>query len=258
MRRLHSHAELNAVVPREDSFVRWNVDPALPLSGAVDAEGAAVAWTVVREHYEHRPWLNAVGRPEAAAALVTTLLTTPGSLDVEPAGVSLPRGTIDLLPTTLRPTETGAWSWWWTARTPLPQTGERRVTLLDGTDPATQDELRTLLLAASPSASAEVGDPTVTTWMGLRHSGRLVACAADRPYVPGVPHLASVAVHPESRGHGFGLAVAAAITRRALVELDAPVVTLGMWTANVAGRHVYRRLGFDESHRFESGLLPTP
>jgi ribosomal protein S18 acetylase RimI-like enzyme len=258
VRPLHDHAGLIAAAPPGDSFARWNVDPALPLSGYGDDAGTAVAWTVVREHYEHRPWLNAVGSPVAAAELVGELLSTPDALDVVPAGLTVPAGAVGALPDDVRPADTGAWSWWWTSGVPPVQPGEEAVAELDVAAPEVHDEL-VALLEHSPTASAAADDDTVRLWVGVRDAqGVLVACAADRPYVEGVPHLASITVSAAARGQGLGSAVTAAITRRALVDEHAPVVTLGMYTSNDVGRALYRRLGFTESHRFESGLLPTP
>ena len=45
---------------------------------------------------------------------------------------------------------------------------------------------------------------------------RLVAVAADEPMRPDVPHLASIATHPDVRGTGLGAAVTAALTRQLL------------------------------------------
>nr|WP_284287195.1 GNAT family N-acetyltransferase [Angustibacter aerolatus] len=119
-------------------------------------------------------------------------------------------------------------------------------------------EIAALLTAASPRHSADPGDDDVVAWVGVRDAaGELLACAAHTEHVPGVPHLASIAVHPAARGQGFGGAVTAAVSRRAL-QHGAEVVTLGMYADNVAARRVYQRLGFHCRHHWSSRrLLPA-
>jgi predicted GNAT family acetyltransferase len=120
------------------------------------------------------------------------------------------------------------------------------------------DELIELLAVANPTASASADDPAVESWCGIRGAdGRLVACAANRPYVRGIPHLASVATHPDERGRGLGRAVTAWLTRTAMARTGSPVTTLGMYSQNEPARSVYLALGFHPAHRFTSGTLPS-
>lgn len=255
--RLRTYLDVVAATDGDPS-ARWGVDPSLPLDGA--ARNGAVVWTVQREHYAGTSWLNVLGPPPAVAALVADLLV--GELDPltpQPAGITVPHGALELLPTEVRPTEHGDWTWWWTDAPPPPQSGESMVTELPITDdPHVHDELVAMLLEASPTASADPTDDGVRTWCGIRLDGTLVASAADRPYVHGVPHLASIATLPSARGRGYGGAVTAWLTRRRLVEDETAVVTLGMYSENVVARSVYLRLGFRPEHRFASGPLPTP
>ena len=74
---------------------------------------------------------------------------------------------------------------------------------------------------------------------------------------PDVPHLASIATHPDVRGTGLGAAVTAALTRQLLAE-GHEVVTLGMYADNVVARRMYLRLGYRCAHEFSSrAVVPT-
>lgn len=100
------------------------------------------------------------------------------------------------------------------------------------------------------------GPGRVLQWVGIRDDeGALIACAAHTERVRGVPHLASIATHPQWRGRGLGSAITGGMTRRLLAE-GAPVVTLGMYADNDVARRMYERLGFRCEHRFTSRSLP--
>ena len=240
-----------------DPHARWGLDPHAPLDGAT--RDGAVVWSVRRATGTHAAWATALGRPAAVAALVADLLDgTIAPLDPSPAGVTVPYAALALLPDAVRPPEHGDWTWWWTDAPPPSQDAEPLVEVLDLAVDGARDELVGLLAAASPTASADPDDPGVRTWCGLREpSGLLVASAADRPYVHGVPHLASIATLPSRRGRGYGGAVTAWLTRRRLVDDEAAVVSLGMYSGNDPARSVYLRLGFRPEHRFASGALPA-
>jgi GNAT superfamily N-acetyltransferase len=201
-----------------------------PASGAGAGPDAdrALAATVALARRQRTRWLTA---PRAWSGQVRDRLAPPGP------GVG--------------------WDWMWTDRPPGPPglPPDPQVTDLDGTDPATIAELRRLL-RHSPRHTAVPGAPDVAGWVGVRASGRLVACAAWVEPVPGVPLLASVAVHRDARRHGLAAAVTTTIARRALAA-GAPAVTVDLYADNDAARRVYRRLGFRTGHEFASWPLPT-
>lgn len=202
----------------------------------------ALAW-LATDAEERVPYLMVLGEPTAVAALMADL--APELRDRQ--RVTLPRGTSPLLPAWVGLSGTD-WDFRWTAAPPPPQPGEELVV-------AVQDHaVAPLLAAASPTASAQPGDPAVRRWVGVEQDGRLLACAADTSATTGVGHLSSIAVHPSARGRGLGSAVTAALTRQLLAQ-GCDVVTLGMYADNSAGRALYDRLGFVDSHRFTSGPL---
>lgn len=205
-------------------------------------DGRAAAWHGI-DAEERVPWVGVHGAPGDAAALMAPV----GPLLPPRSRVTLPRGAPQLLPEPWSMTATD-WDFRWTVTPPPAQPGEELVSWLD--DDAA---VRALLSAASPTASALPGDPAVQRWCGLRSGGRLLAVAADTSGAPGVGHLSSIAVAVEERGRGLGAAVTAWLTRRLLEEV--PLVTLGMYATNVAGRAMYDRLGYADEHRFSSGLL---
>jgi GNAT superfamily N-acetyltransferase len=206
--------------------------------------GRAVAWMGTDAHPSGETYFSALGPPAEVGALVGDLL---GEL---PPGqrMTLPRGTLSHLPAWVSVDGTD-WDFRWLGAPPPPQPGEERVE--DLTD---DGEVRRLLLASSPTASALPGDPAVRRWVGLRDEGELVACAADTSAATGVGHLSSIAVHPAARGRRLGAAVTAALSRRFFAE-GCDVVTLGMYATNTHGRAMYDGLGFADAHRFTSGPL---
>lgn len=194
--------------------------------------------------------LTVLGSPATATQVVPAALQ-----EWDFASATLPRGAVELL-TAERPDAAARigvgddWEWMWTDEAPVRVPGEERVRELSV--PACDPEIVDLLAAASPRHSATPGSPGIERWAGVRGSTRtLVAAAANDPFSPGVPHLASIAVHPDARGQGLGAAVTAALTRRLLDE-GAPVVTLGMYSDNAVARRMYARLGFRCEHCFSS------
>lgn len=202
--------------------------------------------------------LTAVGRPEAAAALLVDVVGAGHDL---PQRVTLPRGTVEVLvrtaPAVAARLRGGAdWEWMWTDTAPDLQPGEGRVVRLDACD---HPAVAALLAVASPRSSAAAGDPRVERWVGVRDEvgglrGALVAAAANEPVAPPVPHLASIATHPGRRGEGLGAAVTSALTRALLAE-GSQAVTLGMYSDNAVARRMYARLGFRCDHLFSSRVL---
>jgi predicted GNAT family acetyltransferase len=73
---------------------------------------------------------------------------------------------------------------------------------------------------------------------------------------PGIPHLGSVATHPDWRGRGLSRDLCSRLTRDALAG-GAPAVTLGMHAANRSARAVYSSLGYTVGQRWASGRV-TP
>jgi len=253
--RLSTYEQVVALTAH-DPVARWTIDPGSPIQAV--ARDGAVLWTTPREHYSESTWSTALGPVDAVAALVTDVLRDPGIARFvpTPAGVTVPHGAMALIPAELRPPEFGDWIWWWTDEPPPRLPAEDDVQAVDLSDAKAREELAALLVEANPHASSSVEDPRVRTWAAMRVGGRLVACAADRPYEHGVAHLASIATLPEQRGRGYGSAVTAWMTRRRLVDDEAAVVTLGMYADNAPAHSVYERLGFRSEHRFTSGSLP--
>jgi ribosomal protein S18 acetylase RimI-like enzyme len=239
----------------DDPFVRWEVRPDAPVRGWALADGGVA---FVRLTPSGRRQLAVVATPEATVpALRAHLSGTPlGGRPGGPSGagldrgVTVPQGTLELLGPDPRIGPGDDWEWMWTAA--APPDSPAVVPL----GPADHHDVAALLRAASPRHSATVEDDVVA-WVGVREHGRLVACAAHTEHVPGVPHLASIATHPDVRGRGLGAAVTGALTARAL-RAGAPVVTLGMYSDNAVARRMYRRLGFRCEHRWSSRRLLAP
>jgi ribosomal protein S18 acetylase RimI-like enzyme len=255
-RRLATREDLLAA-SAGDAFVRWELPADQPVLGWAHPEGAV---TFVRATPSGRRQLAVLGTPEAALPALRAHLEQGldggpdgdgpvgglvGGLD---RGVTVPLGTLDLLGPDPRVGRGDDWEWFWTT-TALPEHPDVEVL-----GPADHDDVAALLAVASPRHSATVHDD-VREWVGIRdHDGRLVACAAHTEHVPGVPHLASVATHPDVRGRGLGQAVTGTLTARAL-RAGAPVVTLGMYSDNAVARRMYARLGFRCDHRWSSRRL---
>ena len=222
-----------------DPYVRGSLRR--PMVSGWSGEGAT-AW-LATDAEERLPYLMTLGEPPRVAQLIADLLEELRDRQ----RVTLPRGTAPLLPAWVALDGTD-WDFRWLGAPPPEQPGEDAVTEVP-------DELVSrLLAAASPTASAQPGDPAVRRWLGVVEGGELLAVAADTSAATAVGHLSSIAVHPAARGRGLALAVTARLTRTLLAE-GCDVVTLGMYAGNTAGRALYDRLGFADDHRFSSGLL---
>jgi len=204
----------------------------------------ATAWLGV-DPEESTTYLSALGEPARVGELVARLLP-----ELPPRQrITVPRGTPAHLPAWVGMAGTD-WDFRWLSTAPDLQAGEDRVEPL-----ADDDEIKALLVDASPTASVQPGDAAVRRWVGVRDGrGDLVACAADTSAATGVGHLSSIAVRPAARGQGLGRAVTAALTRTLLRE-GSDLVTLGMYATNSVARAVYDALGFADDHRFTSGPL---
>ena len=248
--RLRPFTTYDALVEAADGdpYIRYAVHPQRELKGF--SSDGAVAWAAIHPH-RGLGWMGSLGPIDDVAPLVVAAIE---QLDEKPYGLTVPRGTRELLPLGARTAEANDWDWWWIDAPPPVQPGEETVAWLDNAD----EEIAKLLQVASPDASTWPGDPGVIRWCGVRSGdGALVATAAWTEHVPGVPHLASVATAPSARGRGVGGAVTAWVTRQAF-DAGAPAVTLGMYAVNDPARRVYRRLGFRDDHHFTSGLFALP
>jgi GNAT superfamily N-acetyltransferase len=201
----------------------------------------AVCWRAI-DGEERLPYVMTLGEPAQVALLVEELLPELSHR----TRLTVPRGTLPLLPAwvSMDPTH---WDFWWYDAPPAPRPGALPV--VDVSDA----EVEAVLLDWSPTASSPPGDPGVRRWFGIRDGGRLVACAADTTGATGVGHLSSIATDPARRGQGLGWAVTAGASRVLFGE-GCDLVTLGMYASNDAGRALYTSLGM-RSQPFTSGQL---
>ena len=156
--------------------------------------------------------------------------------------LSVPRGLVGVVGERLDlGTRGGEWDWMWTREVPPAVPGEEHVLALD---PTSRDEVEAFLTAQSPRTHGQPFARPGQRWVGVRDpgSGALVAVGGSEPCTAGTPTLAGIAVAVERRGEGWGAAVTADLTRRAVAETGA--CALGMFADNDAARRVYLRLGF--------------
>jgi GNAT superfamily N-acetyltransferase len=256
---------IRSAVPHDDAGAQayLQVGARLDVVSAVHAEPGGVAWRSLHATWD-RPWIIALGQDPAAVTRCVVALVEDGGL---PEGITVERRAFAGLPERMRPVEHWEWDWWYTTSVPPERAKEDRVVALDLHDPRIPE----LLAVASPDAMVRPGDRRIQGWWAIdadslddaaegavpEHSpGQLVAIAAVTSMRAGIPHLGSVATHPDWRGRGLSRDLCARLTRDALAE-GAPAVTLGMHAANRSARAVYNSLGYTVGQRWASGRL-TP
>jgi GNAT superfamily N-acetyltransferase len=211
----------------------------------------AVGWTT-RDWSPGTDWTTVIGEDcEQVAEVARTLVALSVERDRPTGGLTVSRTAAGQVARALSWAPTGEWEWWATREPPAPQPFEDRVVEVSARDP----RLAELIAQWSPQASVGAADPIVHRWVGIVTQDRLVACGADTRRRAQVPHLAGVVTDGSHRGKGYAAAVCARLTRDALAE-GPPMVTLAMYSDNVAARRTYTRLGFRPYHAFSSGALP--
>jgi GNAT superfamily N-acetyltransferase len=256
---------IRSAMPRDDEGTQAYLEfgARLDVVSCVHVEPGGVAWRSLHATWD-RPWIIAMGPDPAAVAQCVVALVEEGG---PPEGITVERRAFTRLPARMRPIEHWEWDWWFTRSAPPARVGEALVVALGADDP----RIRALLAEASPDAMIRPGDPRIRGWWAIEAGDldtgaapdtretrprQLIAIAAVTAMRPGIPHLGSVATHPDWRGRGLSRDLCSRLTRDALAE-GAPAVTLGMHAANRSARAVYTSLGYTVGHRWASGRL-TP
>ncbi|YAL82011.1 GNAT family N-acetyltransferase [Dermacoccaceae bacterium W4C1] len=216
--------------------------------------GGAITMRLV-PHYSVRPPRFAVigGSDTEAQELLGWVAST------EPFGelssVKVERHREATLHACFRVGDGGDWDWMWTTTAPAATDPERQVVTLD--DDRDAPELLRLNEIGNPSAESEPGTGKTDRWAGIRVAGAIVAAAALHRSDTGHGMITGVVTHPAYRGHGYGRAVTAALTRRC-VQADG-VAALGMYAENDVARTLYTSMGYQVAHRFASRMIqPLP
>ena len=248
IRRLPGSA-LHELFP-DDPFLRWDV--AQPHRTPVWVNGSAVAFQR-RSHSRHIHGVSLLGAARDLPALLDAVLE---QLPPEVNAVSVERPHLPLLVDRLgdRFAGGGDWDWLWTDRVPPRLAAEDALVELDDTRDAA--DITALNRIGNPTAESAPGTGRTELWLGARERGRLVAAGAIHRTPGGAPHLAGIVVDPQRRGAGLGVALTAALTRRAIAGDG--VCTLGMYADNDRARGIYERLGFTVARAWASRRLsPT-
>ncbi|WP_285102404.1 GNAT family N-acetyltransferase [Promicromonospora sp. MEB111] len=221
-----------------------------------DAGAAAVVELVDPTGERPGRWLNAVGRADRLARLMTTVVP-----DGDVVAATVTRGTGALAGETLAgwglaPDST--WDRMVTEVAPPVRDGSPAVEVLD-LDRHT-DEIVGLLARANPRTRSGASGPRarLTRWYGVRapsaspgeRAGALVAVGSATPTPTGSVHLGSIGTDPTRRGRGLGSALTARMTADGVAEHG--LVTLGLYDDNAPARRVYERLGFVLAHQVET------
>jgi ribosomal protein S18 acetylase RimI-like enzyme len=231
-----------------DRFARNTVRPeSYPTTGWRTRD--AVAW-VGFDAEEHRPYLQALGTPDAVhAVLAVAVREVPPGLRGDDGSVpaTVPAAAAAGLGGRLRV----EFSWRFRACTTPPAEPAVPTTELAA---AGDDRVTRLLRRSVPFTSAWPGDPAVRRWVVVEDGADVVACAADTSAVPGLGHMGAVAVAPEARRRGLGAAVVGRLTRDLLLA-GGDAVVVGVLESEPAAQRLYDALGFVTEHTFRSGPL---
>lgn len=231
----------------EDPFLRWDV--ARPHLTPVWAGGGAIAFQR-QSHTRAVRGISLFGRDGDVPALLDAVLA---DLPVTVNGMSVERRFLPLLEDRLgdRIAGGGDWDWMWTTSAPPVLDAEADLVELD--DARDAAEIIALNTIGSPTAESDPGSGRTEVWLGARVHGTLVAAGAIHRTPGGAPHLAGIVVDPRMRGRGLGVAVTAALTRRAIAGDG--VCTLGMYADNDRARSIYLGLGFTVARAWASRRL---
>ena len=157
--------------------------------------------------------------------------------------LSVPRGTVGVVAERLDlGTRGGEWDWMWT-RERAPGGARRGPRRAASTRPtATRPRRSSPRTARARTASPSPARASAGSACGSPPPETLLAVGGSEPCQGGTPTLAGIAVATDRRGQGWGAAVTAHLTRRAVAETGA--CALGMFADNDVARRVYHRLGF--------------
>jgi len=145
----------------------------------------------------------------------------------------------------------GDWEWMSTTTPPPAQPAEDDLIEFDAT---AKEELDTYLAEHNSRTDGQPFRRDGQLWLGARDpAGHVIACGCSEPSAAGIPELSGITVASEQRGHGWGAAVTAALTRRAISEVG--MCALGMYSDNDRAREIYHRLGFVTAQAFSSRVV---
>lgn len=234
-----------------DAFAR--LDPADRLLGwALGTPGdGAVAY--VRTSARRPPSLTAWG-PRVIELL--TLLREEGvTRRHDIASISVPFDRRETVAGMFALGDGGDWEWMWTSTRPRIMPGEEHLVPLDDVaDVADAARIEGFGRAQNPRFEGFPGTGHSEGWLAaLDRDGALLACGAIQRLPSGVAHLGGIVVAVSARRRGFGRAISAALTRRAVATEG--VCTLGMYSDNAPARALYSSLGYVTDKRWASRSL---
>lgn len=119
----------------------------------------------------------------------------------------------------------------------------------------TRDDAHELNILYSEENVGHTGRQIVEgVYYGVSQRGRLVAAAGTHIYSrrEGVAVIGNVFTHQDFRGHGYGTAVTAAVAAHVLQTCD--LVVLNVDPMNRTARHIYERLGFEDTGRLVEAM----
>jgi GNAT superfamily N-acetyltransferase len=238
--RPRSLDDLDALLSVDHPVIAFDIGagfspPAYALGTLVD--GGAVA--VQRRSDRGHPGLAVLGSPPAVRSLLVSEEVRALVREQGLTHISVPRSAFGQVVDLHEWGGGGEWDWMWTTTAVPPLPHEPVIEVVDET---AAGELVEFLQRANPRTHGEPFARPHQLWVTLRQDGRLVACGSWDLATSGIPVLAGIAVDPTRRGEGFGAAVTAYLTRRAVSGFGA--CTLGMFADNVTARRLYHRLGY--------------
>ncbi|KAB7744617.1 GNAT family N-acetyltransferase [Nostocoides sp. F2B08] len=245
---LRALEDLDALLSVDHPVLTYDIGPGFtPPAYALGAlaEGGAVA--VQRRSDRGHPGLAVIG---AATAVRRLLLSEEIGDLVRLRGlthVSVPRAAFEHVADVHDWAGGGEWDWMWTTTTLPTLPHESDIEIVDD---AAAAELVEFLRRANPRTHGEPFARPDQLWVTLRDDRALVACGSWDLATSGIPVLTGIAVDPARRGEGYGAAITAYLTRRAVSTCGA--CTLGMFADNLTARLLYHRLGYRTGAQWSS------